>query len=189
MHRLTCQTLSRLLDLHGECFPFLLIVRRLIYASRPIINGSVVGPLQSVAQYAVQVIKKMQRDHIKSWVPKQDITDQFNAHAQEMLKHTVWSSDCRSWYKNNDTGRINSIWPGSSNHYIEVVATPRYEDFEIEYLHKNPWAHLGMGAALCNVNFPNADVSPWLAMDKVDPRWLAAMGCGEPKQEHENGGV
>lgn len=40
------------------------------------------GPLQSVGDYAVNVIKKMQNENIKSWVPKQDVTDQFNAHLQ-----------------------------------------------------------------------------------------------------------
>lgn len=48
----------------------------------PVENGSVMGPLQSVGDYAVKVIKKMQNENIKSWVPKQDVTDQFNAHLQ-----------------------------------------------------------------------------------------------------------
>jgi cation diffusion facilitator CzcD-associated flavoprotein CzcO len=73
----------------------------------PVENGSVTGPLSKVAEYTIQIIKKMQCDHIKSWVPKQDITDRFNEHAQEWIKHTVWKSDCRSWYKDNETGRVN----------------------------------------------------------------------------------
>lgn len=40
------------------------------------------GPLQTVGDYTMQVIRKMQKDHIKSWVPRQDITDRFNEHAQ-----------------------------------------------------------------------------------------------------------
>jgi hypothetical protein len=71
----------------------------------------VAGPLYSVSEYAVQIVKKMQRDHTKSWVPRQDITDAFNAHAQEWVKHTVWKDDCRSWYKNNETGRVNGNFP------------------------------------------------------------------------------
>ncbi|KAH7381347.1 hypothetical protein DE146DRAFT_704940 [Phaeosphaeria sp. MPI-PUGE-AT-0046c] len=146
----------------------------------PVENGSVTGPLFSVGEYAVKIIKKMQRDHIKSWVPKQDITDRFNEHAQEWIKHTVWKSDCRSWYKNNDTGRVNAVWPGSSNQYSEVIETPRYEDFDITYLHKNPWAHLGMGYAVCNANFPNSDVSPYLCLENIDPKWLKAVGYEGP---------
>lgn len=41
------------------------------------------GPLGSVAEYALQVIKKMQNENLRSLVPRQDATDHFNEHAQE----------------------------------------------------------------------------------------------------------
>ncbi|KAF2790345.1 FAD/NAD(P)-binding domain-containing protein [Melanomma pulvis-pyrius CBS 109.77] len=141
----------------------------------PIENGSVTGPLLSVSEYTIKLIKKMQREHIKSWVPKQDITDAFNEHTQEWIKHTVWKDDCRAWYKNNETGRVNAVYPGSSLQYIDVIESPRYEDFEIQYMHKNPWAHLGMGASLSNVK-QGADISPYLQLEHIDPRWLKAIG-------------
>ena len=152
---------------------------------RPVENGSVTGPLLAVAEYTIQIIKKMQREHIKSWVPRQDITDRFNQHAQEWIKHTVWKGECRSWYKNNNTGRVNAVWPGSSNQFIEVVETPRYEDFHIEYQHTNPWAHLGMGFAMRNVEYPKADVSPYLQLENIDPKWLKAIGYEGPALEVE----
>jgi hypothetical protein len=40
------------------------------------------GPLHTVSDYAVNIIKKMQNENIKSWVPKQDVTDMFNDHVQ-----------------------------------------------------------------------------------------------------------
>lgn len=40
------------------------------------------GPLVTVSEYAISIIKKMQNEHIKSWAPKQGITDLFNEHAQ-----------------------------------------------------------------------------------------------------------
>ncbi|KAK3897522.1 hypothetical protein C8A05DRAFT_19734, partial [Staphylotrichum tortipilum] len=82
---------------------------------------------------------------VRCWVPRQDVTDQFNEHVQEWAKHTVWADSCRSWYKNNETGRLNAIWPGSSLHYQQVIEQPRYDDFEIRYSDKNIWSHLGMG--------------------------------------------
>lgn len=48
----------------------------------PVENGSVMGPLHTVSDYAIQIIKKMQNENIKSWAPKQDITDKFNDHVQ-----------------------------------------------------------------------------------------------------------
>jgi len=65
----------------------------------PVENGSVMGPLHQVAMYALKVIRKMQIEDIRSFAPKQDITDAFNAHTQEFIKHSVWSSDCRAWYR------------------------------------------------------------------------------------------
>ncbi|KAF2713802.1 FAD/NAD(P)-binding domain-containing protein [Pleomassaria siparia CBS 279.74] len=144
----------------------------------PVENGSFTGPLLSVSEYAIKIIKKMQRDHIKSLVPRQDITDSFNEHTQEWMKHTVWKDDCRAWYKNNETGRVNAVYPGSSLHYRNVIEEPRYEDFDIQYLHKNPWAHLGMGAAPVNAK-PGSDLSPYLQLENIDPKWLKAIGHKE----------
>lgn len=62
----------------------------------PVENGSVMGPLSTVSEYAVQIIKKMQNENIKSWVPKQDVTDEFNQHAQEWIKHTYVISQLES---------------------------------------------------------------------------------------------
>jgi hypothetical protein len=65
----------------------------------PVENGSVMGPLGYVGNYAIKMIKKMQNEFIKSITPKQEMTDLFNAHTQEFIKQTVWSGSCRSWYK------------------------------------------------------------------------------------------
>ncbi|KAL4865147.1 hypothetical protein BDV12DRAFT_211218 [Aspergillus spectabilis] len=145
--------------------------------SWPIQNGSVMAPLHSVSEYAIQLLKKMQNENIRSWAPRQDITDQFNEHVQEWVKHTVWSDDCRSWYKNNETGRVNAIWPGSSLHYQQVIERPRYEDFEISYFDANPWAHLGMGwTTIDRAGGKIADVSPHLSVGNIDPIWFKAIG-------------
>jgi hypothetical protein len=79
----------------------------------------------------------------------------------------------------------SAVWPGSSNHYSEIISTPRYEDFEISYLNKNPWAHIGMGYAQCNVEYPNSDVCPYLSLENIDPKWLKAIGYGGPALEVE----
>jgi hypothetical protein len=174
--------------------------------SWPIQNGSVMAPLHSVSEYAIQFLKKMQNENIRAWVPRQQITDRFNEHVQEWVKYTVWSDECRSCtfaldkynpifflffffffaislfflgytnqisgYKNNETGRVNAIWPGSSLHYQAVIERPRYEDFEISYTDANPWAHLGMGwTVLDRAGGKQADVSPHLCLENIDPIW------------------
>ncbi|KAK9426799.1 putative FAD-binding monooxygenase moxY [Seiridium unicorne] len=142
----------------------------------PIQNGSVMAPLNSVSEYAIQIIKKMQNENLRSWTPRQDVTDSFNEHVQEWVKHTVYKDNCRSWYKNNETGRVNAIWPGSSLHYQRVVERPRYEDFDIRYFNRNPWAHLGMGWTVEDRQGPKeADLAQHLSVANLDPTWRAAI--------------
>ncbi|KAE8343375.1 hypothetical protein BDV24DRAFT_31997 [Aspergillus arachidicola] len=151
----------------------------------PIQNGSVIGPLQAVSKYVVQWIKKAQNESLRSFVPRQDRTDQFNDHVQEWVKHTVWKDNCRSWYKNNETGRVNAIWPGSSLHYQQVIDQPRYEDFDIRSFHENPWACLGMGWTIQDRKGPKeTDVSPHLDLQEIDPKWWESI-----KNENGSNGV
>ncbi|KEF53090.1 uncharacterized protein A1O9_10998 [Exophiala aquamarina CBS 119918] len=105
----------------------------------PVENGSVIGSLHRVSDYALQLIKKMQNENIHSWTPRQDITrrlNRFHEHAQEWINHTVWKDNCNSWYRNNETGQVNAVWPGSSMPYQQVIEQRRYEDLEIEYFFK-----------------------------------------------------
>lgn len=62
----------------------------------PIQNGSVMAALQSVSEYAIQIIKKSQNENLCSWMPNEYVTEMFNEHVQEWVKHTVFSDDCRS---------------------------------------------------------------------------------------------
>ncbi len=153
----------------------------------PVENGSVMGPLYSVSLYAVQIIQKLQTGYIKDLTPKMDVQDAFNEHCQEWVRHTVWVDECRSWYKNNETGRVNAVWPGSSLHYIEAIKQPRYEDYDIEYIgpaSKNMWAFLGMGNTRAFVE--KGDVSPYLNSGNLDPDWIKAVGINGDEKATES---
>ena len=65
----------------------------------PVENGSAMGAIDAVVKYTLKIIKKMQAENIKYWVPRQDITDDFNDHVQTWYKGTVWGDDCHSWCK------------------------------------------------------------------------------------------
>ena len=140
----------------------------------PVSNGSVMGPLQSVAEYIVQVVQKLQTDHLHSIVPKQDITDAFNEHAQTWIQGTCWAEkSCRSWYKNNETGRVNSVWPGSSLHYVESIKTPRYEHYDVRYRdQKNLWSFLGLGLTRNQVE-EGGDLSPYINEANLEKKFYS----------------
>lgn len=71
--------------------------------------------------------------------------------------------------------------------YAQVISTPRYEDFHIEYMHQNPWAHMGLGEAMGDVK-KGADLTPYLQLENIDPKWLAAMGSKDPAEATGGGG-
>ncbi|PGG98430.1 hypothetical protein AJ79_08869 [Helicocarpus griseus UAMH5409] len=160
--------------------------------SWPVENGSIMPALVEVGRYAIKLINKIQNEHIQSIAPRQDVTDAYNEHIQEWVKHTVWTDDCRSWYKNNKTGRVNAIHPGSSLQYIYMISNPRFEDYAITYQNKrNMWSFMGLGKAVEDV-VPGSDFSPHFSEEAIDPKWLEEIrggeeGKGERKAGETNG--
>ncbi|KAH0841637.1 putative sterigmatocystin biosynthesis monooxygenase stcW [Fonsecaea pedrosoi] len=134
----------------------------------PVLTGSVTASISAVADYAIQMIKKIQAEDLLSVCPRQDVTDQFNEHCQTMLHGTVWEDHCNSWYKRPSDGRITAVWPGSALHFQEVVRHPRWEDFHIKSRNKlNMWAFLGRGFTRTERDV-NADIAPYMNVDNLD---------------------
>jgi hypothetical protein len=88
----------------------------------------------------------------RSFDVKQDVQDEWNIYGDEILKRTVWSSGCKSWYKNS-TGRIFALYPGSILHFKDLIENIRSEDFDITYQNKKVYA--------ANI-FPTLSSTDWL---------------------------
>ncbi|KAK0723436.1 hypothetical protein B0T26DRAFT_675006 [Lasiosphaeria miniovina] len=57
-----------------------------------------------------------------------------------------------AWCKGGTvTGRIAGPWPGSFNHFLESVRSPRFQDFEFTYRSKNHFAYLGNSLTLRDI--------------------------------------
>ncbi|KAG0648197.1 FAD-binding monooxygenase moxY [Hyphodiscus hymeniophilus] len=138
----------------------------------PAMNGSAIGPLNTICGYSLQVIKKLQIENIRSFTPKQEVADAFNKHVQTFIKGTVWEEDCRSWYKNAETGKVFAIWPGSSLHFMQALKNVRWEDYEINYHDENPFAHYGYGFTIEDRD-PELSTAPYLTEEAIDEKWMA----------------
>ncbi|KAL5342058.1 hypothetical protein BJX70DRAFT_395416 [Aspergillus crustosus] len=99
----------------------------------PISNGSLMGPLEATSDYVVRVIRKVVRQRIRTFDIQPEVQVDFDNHTQEFMQDMVWTGTCRSWYKNNKTGKITALWPGSSLHYMQSLAEDRWEDYRFEY--------------------------------------------------------
>lgn len=113
----------------------------------PIGNGPVLIAIEAEVEYIVQMLTKFQKENIRSFDVKQGPVDAFNDWKDEFMKHTIWTEECRSWYKAGSAfGKVAALWPGSTVHYLEAIRTPKYEDWTYSYhANANPWAYLGNG--------------------------------------------
>lgn len=84
------------------------------------------------------------------------------------MKKTVWEHECNSWYKANSvSGKVSALWPGSTLHYLEAIAEPRYDDWEITYK-GNRFAWLGNGFSQTEVD-KTADLSYYIRNQDDSP--------------------
>ncbi|KAF7553871.1 hypothetical protein G7046_g6971 [Stylonectria norvegica] len=115
----------------------------------PISNGSLVQAIQATGIYIYSCIDKIQTEGIASMEVKQDATDDYNEHAQEFLKATVWAGPCSSWYKRGTKdGRIVGVYPGSAFQFVEAMRRPRWEDYKYSQTSgatANRFTYLGNG--------------------------------------------
>ena len=105
------------------------------------------GALDGSSDYILRWCDKIASQGIKSITIKPDVLREFNDYSQEFLKKTVWSSGCRSWYKNHKIdGRVSAMYAGSVLHYRDLLKAFRTEDFDIVYQNKqNRFEFMGGG--------------------------------------------
>lgn len=111
----------------------------------PVAQGSVLPLLTLCSNYVIQVIHKMRKQHIRRLSPKQSAVDDFMEHAALYMSRTAFSDPCSSWFKLGSTDGPVIMWPGSRLAFFDLMETPNYEDYEIEYWSKNRWGWLGNG--------------------------------------------
>ncbi|KAG9228310.1 hypothetical protein BJ875DRAFT_389653, partial [Amylocarpus encephaloides] len=91
----------------------------------------------------------------------------------EFIKSTFWASDCRAWYRKNETGRANAVYPGSSLQYCQITEEQRYEDYNITYQNKRTrnWSFMEFGFPI-ESQIEGSDLCPYISEDHIDPKWL-----------------
>ncbi|CAN9330291.1 unnamed protein product [Alternaria alternata] len=126
----------------------------------PLGHGSFMPLIEQWTRYIFSAITKFQVENIKSLTPKLAPSVQFRQHADLFLQRTAWTSPCRSWFKQGKTDGQAAIWPGSRLHFLKMMESPRYEDFEIEYWNANMWAFMGNGFEMRE--FDGRDITDYL---------------------------
>ncbi|KAF2460341.1 hypothetical protein BDY21DRAFT_280493 [Lineolata rhizophorae] len=98
-------------------------------------SGSLTMMFEAVGDYIVKCVRKMQKENVRSMAIKKERVRDFMAYADAYFDRTVFMEDCRSWYRKGGKGdKVTGLWPGSSMHCIEALRSPRWEDYDYEYL-------------------------------------------------------
>jgi len=134
----------------------------------PVAQGSILPLLTLFTKYFLEVVRKMQKQHIRRIVPKQSAVDDFMDHAQTYLKRTTWSGPCTSWFKQGRRDGEVVMWPGSRIAFFMLMEEVNWEDYDIRYWSKNRWAWLGSGFS--TNEFDGSDTAYYL-----NPSWQDAM--------------
>jgi len=88
----------------------------------------------------MQISDGWQTENIHSIVPEEEAAADFTAYAEDYMKVTAFTSNCRSWYKSNSkSGRISVLCAGSTLHYFEGIKEPRWDDWNVSITASISW--------------------------------------------------
>jgi cation diffusion facilitator CzcD-associated flavoprotein CzcO len=98
-------------------------------------HTSVLVYTESQIAYALQVIQMLMAGGVKYVDVRQDVQDAYNAQLQHRMRHTAWSSGCKSWYL-DDTGVNRTLFPGFASEYCLRTRRFRPSEYEIVPSHQ-----------------------------------------------------
>lgn len=84
--------------------------------------------IEAQARYILHAIQILRSGETKSLEVKADVMRRFNERLQKSASKTVWTGNCRSWYK-NDSGKVVNNWPQPSWLYLWKTRRLRRKDF------------------------------------------------------------
>lgn len=113
-------------------------------------NGSLVLGIQATAVYIYKWLDKMQREMVRSFEVRKDVTDEYSQHMQAYLGRRCGRVDVGAGISGGRlTGRLLlCIWGGTTFHFMDAIKHPRWEDFNIERMQEasgNRFVYLGDG--------------------------------------------
>ncbi|KAE8379686.1 hypothetical protein BDV26DRAFT_159450 [Aspergillus bertholletiae] len=124
----------------------------------PLANSPLIVCIEAQGHYIAKFLNRWQKENIRTFEPKLEAVDDFIEQKDLFMKKTIWESDCRSWFKNANTGKISGLWPGSGLSYIEALAVQRFEDFHVTYTTRNRFTYLGNGFSQTHLQ-PKSDLT------------------------------
>ena len=95
----------------------------------PVGNFSLIDISEHQWRYFDQLIDLVRAGKCAGFAPTEAAHADYMARRNERAKRTVFASGCKSWYLDGDG--IPAVWPWSFDHFQEVMAKPRLEDYAL----------------------------------------------------------
>ena len=93
-------------------------------------HNSIVYMLESQIHYATQAIQTLLDSDARYLDVRPDRQREFNVDIQNLVKGTVWSRGCTSWYQTAN-GRNTNNWPGFTFAYRRRTRQLRLADYQV----------------------------------------------------------
>ena len=138
----------------------------------PLGHGSFLPIIEHLTKHFLTITKSIQTENIKSLTPRLSVAEAFMEHADLYLKRTAWTSGCSSWFKQGKIDGPLAIFPGTRLVYFDLLAEPRYQDYDIEYQSGNPFGFLGNGFS--TKEYDGSDLSYYLGTEENPGKQIPA---------------
>jgi cation diffusion facilitator CzcD-associated flavoprotein CzcO len=95
-------------------------------------HNSVVLMIEAQVRYAVNCLKLMKRKKERVIEVRAETQQRFVEEIYRRMSRTVWQSGgCHSWYQDQRTGEITTLWPGSVVSYLRRTRSVSPSDYKL----------------------------------------------------------
>ncbi|KAK3809908.1 MAG: monooxygenase [Linnemannia elongata] len=91
-------------------------------------HNSVLFMIETACEYAIMAISHMMNKNLSSIQATPKACKDFVEEVEEKMKDMVWSSNCKSWYQ-NEQGKVTALWWSTCTHYWWRLRKFRPEHF------------------------------------------------------------
>ena len=95
-------------------------------------HNSVVLMIEAQVRYTMDCLKLMRRKKQRVLEVRPEIQQSFVEEIYRRMARTVWlSGGCKSWYQDQTTGEITTLWPGSVVSYLRRTRSVSPSDYQL----------------------------------------------------------
>ncbi len=95
----------------------------------PVGNFSLIDIAERQWNYIDQLVELLRTGEYQAVSPSLQALEEYEALRTQAAKKTVFASGCKSWYL--DANGVPQVWPWPYEYFMEVMAKPRLEDYEL----------------------------------------------------------